>query len=151
MWKITLNIEGSNSSQEIQLNDAKSFFGGYLKIKRSYFNELIKNIKMTKKYSTGNAIERVIAPDNTDWTYNPWMLIIVKDNEKDKPFWFFIKRDKDLSGQLVAIGPQTFAKFSINDSETKRRIKQIINYIITYVNKFHVVILLPNFLQSENH
>ncbi|TFG07944.1 MAG: hypothetical protein EU539_03640 [Promethearchaeota archaeon] len=146
MWKVFLNINGKETAQQLELNDAKAFFGGYLRIKRSYFNELAKNIKMTKKYSTGNAIEKVIAPDNSDWTLNPWMLIIVKDTEKGKPFWFFIKREKDLSGHLIAIGPEQFAEFSKNDSEPRRRIKQIINYIITYINKFNVIILFPLYL-----
>jgi len=75
------------------------------------------------------------------------MLIIVKDNEKRKPFWFFIKREKDLSGILVAIGPKPFAEFNNqNLSEAKREIKSLINYIVAYLNKFKCVIMLPNYL-----
>ena len=102
---------------------------------------------MTKKYFTSKAIERVIGPNENDWTLNPWMLIIVKDNEKKMPFWFFIKREKDLSGALVAIGPKQFAEYnSKNPSEARRQIKQLINYIIAYLNKFNCVIFLPRFL-----
>lgn len=149
-WKVILKISnGSEIEKEVELYDAKSYFGGYLKIKRAYFNELAKTIKITKKYSTGRAIERVIGPENDeDWTANPWMLFIVKDTEKNKPFWFFIKREKDLSGLLVAIGPKSYAEYTNkqNNSEARREIKRLINYIIAYLNKFHCLILLPNFL-----
>ena len=149
-WKVILKISnGSEIEKEVELYDAKSYFGGYLKIKRGYFNELAKTIKMTKKYSTGRAIERVIGPENDeDWTANPWMLFIVKDTEKNKSFWFFIKREKDLSGLLVAIGPKSYAEYNNkqNNSEARREIKRLINYIIAYLNKFHCLILLPNFL-----
>ncbi|MFX1259447.1 MAG: hypothetical protein ACFFAN_16460, partial [Promethearchaeota archaeon] len=74
-------------------------------------------------------------------------LLIVKDNEKKKPFWFFIKREKDLSGILVAIGPKSFAEYNNkNMQEAKRKIMRLINYIIAYMNKFNCVIFLPNFL-----
>jgi len=146
-WKVFLKFS-DGTDKELDLFDAKSYFGGaYLKIKRSYFNELVKTIKMTKKYSTGRAINKVLSPDNEDWTLNPWMLIIVKDNEKHKPFWFFIKREKDLSGLLVAIGPKPFADYNSNNSEAKREIKRLIHYIVAYLNKFQCVILLPNYLQ----
>lgn len=145
-WKVFLKFsDGTN--KELELFDTKIFFGGYLKIKRSYFNALVKSITMTKKYFTKRAIEKVLGPDENDWTLNPWMLLIVKDNEKKKPFWFFIKREKDLSGLLVAIGPKPFAEYNNkNLAEAKREIKRLINYIISYLNKFYCVVLLPNFL-----
>ena len=146
-WKIFLKIADKSETEKVlELFDAKAYFGGYLKIKRSYFNELIKTIKMTKKYSTGRAIERVLSPNNEDWTFNPWILIIVKDSEKGNPFWFFIKREKDLSGILVAIGPKPFAEYNINNSEANREIKRLINYLVAYLNKFQCLVILPNFL-----
>ncbi len=147
-WKVGLKFS-DGVKKELELFDAKSYFGGYLKIKRSYFNALVKTINMTKKYFTQRAIERVFSPDENDWTLNPWMLIIVKDNEKKKSFWFFIKREKDLSGILVAIGPKPFAEYNNkNLTEAKREIKRLINYIIAYLNKFNCVILLPNYLNE---
>ncbi|KKN63732.1 hypothetical protein LCGC14_0498970 [marine sediment metagenome] len=146
-WKVFLKFS-NGAIQKLELIDAKPYFGGYLRIKRSYFNALAKTIKMTKKYFTERAIERVISPDEIDWTLNPWMLIIVKDNEKKIAFWFFIKREKDLSGNLVAIGPKPFADYNNkNLSEAKRDIKRLINYIIAYLNKFNCLILLPNYLK----
>ena len=145
-WKIFLKFDNLNSEKELEVFDVKSYFGGYLKIKRSYFNKLKKVINMTKKYSTKNAIEKVIGPDEDDWTLNPWMLILIKDNEKAKKFWLFIKREKDLSGHLIAIGPKPYFDYNQVNSEAKREIKQLITYIITYLNKFQVFILLPNYL-----
>ncbi len=146
IWKVFLKFS-NGEDKELELFDAKVYFGGYLKIKRGYFNALFKTIKMTKKYFTQKAIEKVIGPNKDNWTFNPWMLIIVKDNEKRKPFWFFIKREKDLSGLLVAIGPKPFAEFNNkNLSEAKREIKSLINYIVAYLNKFKCVIMLPNYL-----
>jgi len=145
-WKVFLkHIDGID--KKLELFDAKIYFGGYLKIKRSYFNALIKSIKMTKKYFTSKAIEKVVGPDDIDWTLNPWMLIILKDNEKKMPFWFLIKREKDLTGDLVAIGPKQFAEYNNkNLSEARREIKQLINYTIAYLNKFNCVVFLPKFL-----
>ncbi|MFX0143909.1 MAG: hypothetical protein ACFE9C_07520 [Candidatus Hodarchaeota archaeon] len=146
LWRVFLKLS-DGEKKELELFDVKGYFGGYLRIKRSYFNVLIKNIKMTKKYQTHKAIEKVIGPNDDDWTQNPWMLIIVKDNEKKNPFWFFIKREKDLSGILVAIGPKPFAEYNNkNSSEAKRDIKRLMNYIIVYLNKFNCIVILPSFL-----
>ena len=147
-WKVYLKFSGqTNVEQELELYDASTYFGGYLKIKRGYFSALEKNIKMTKTYLSNRAIEKVLNPDDEDWTLNPWMLLIVKDDEKNMPFWFFIKREKDLSGLLVGIGPKEFAKHSDdNISDARSEIKRLINYIITYLNKFNCVVLLPNYL-----
>ncbi len=145
-WKINLKFP-DGTGNEIELYDAKSYFNGYLKLKRSYFNQLVKAIKITKKYTTGHAIEKVIGPDSKEWTLNPWMLLLIKDNEKKKPFWLFIKREKDLSGLLIAIGPKQFAEYNnSNMLETKRDLKRLINYIVAYLNKFNCSVLLPNYL-----
>lgn len=146
LWKVLLKFsDGTN--RDIELFDVKTYFGGYLKIKRSYFNALAKTIKITRNYFTGRAIEKVLGPKNDDWTYNPWMLLMVKENEKKRPFWLFIKREKDLSGILVAIGPKSFANYNSNvASEARREIKRLINYIVTYLKKFKCIILLPNHL-----
>ncbi|MFW9819053.1 MAG: hypothetical protein ACFFE5_05535, partial [Candidatus Thorarchaeota archaeon] len=53
--------------KELELFDVKGYFGGYLKIKRSYFNALVKTIKMTKRYQTQKTIEKVIGPNDDDW------------------------------------------------------------------------------------
>lgn len=147
LWKVSLKFS-DGTDKELELFDAKTYFGGYLKIKRSFFNALTKSIKMTKKYLTKKAIEKVLSPDETDWTLNPWMLIVIKDNEKKMPFWLFIKREKDLSGVLVALGPKIFAEYNNkNLSEAKREIKRLVNYVIVYLNKFNCIIFLPKYLK----
>ena len=146
LWKVFLK-SSNGIEKELELFDTKNYFGGYLKIQRSFFNSLTKSIKMTKKYFTYKAIEKVLGPDEDDWTLNPWMLIVVQDNEKKKTFWFFIKREKDLTGVLVGIGPKTYADYNNQKlSEAKREIKLLINYIITYLNKFSCVVFLPKYL-----
>lgn len=146
IWKVFLKFS-DGGEKELELFDANVYFKGYLKLKRSYFIRLVRAIKMTKKYTTGHAIEKVIGPDAKEWTLNAWMLLLIKDNEKKKPFWLFIKREKDLSGLLIAIGPKAFAEYNnSNLLEAKRDIKRLINYIIAYLNKFNCSVLLPNSL-----
>lgn len=146
IWQVSLKNPNGNLNK-IELFDAKELFNGYLKIKRSYFDRLVKAVKMTKKYFTNNAIEKVLSPDNEDWTLNPWMLLLIKDNEKKKPFWLFIKREKDLSGELIAIGPKPFADYNNeNRDEARRDIKRLLTYTVVYINKFDCSVLLPNYL-----
>jgi hypothetical protein len=146
MWKILLEIEGS-AKEELELEDAKSYFDGYLKIKRNYFDRLAKAIKISKKYITKRGIERVTSPNNEDWTLNPWFLLLLKENEKNMSFWLLIRREKDLSGTLIAIGPKIYADFNNqNLPDSKRDLKRLINFIVSYVNKFDCLIILPNFL-----
>ncbi|MFX0033237.1 MAG: hypothetical protein ACFE8E_01960 [Candidatus Hodarchaeota archaeon] len=145
-WNVSLKF-ADDSTNTLELYDVKPIFNGYLKIKRSYFDRLLKAIKMTKKYFTGNAIEKVSGPDNEDWTLNPWILVLIQDNEKKKPFWLFMKRERDLSGELVAIGPKAFADYnSINSDEARRELKRLMTYIVVYINKFECSVLLPNYL-----
>ena len=49
-------------------------------------------------------LKKSTGPDNENWTQNPWILLMIKDNEKSIPFWFLIKREKDLTGYLVRSG-----------------------------------------------
>jgi hypothetical protein len=146
IWKINLKFS-DGTVNDLEMYDAKPYFNGYLSLKRSYFLRLVKAIKMTKKYTTGHAIERVIGPDAKEWSQNAWMLLLIKDNEKKNPFWILIKREKDLSGLLIAIGPRSFAEYNnSNMLEAKRDIKRLINYIVAYLTKFNCSVLLPNYL-----
>ncbi|MHA2430698.1 MAG: hypothetical protein ACXACC_06650 [Promethearchaeota archaeon] len=146
IWEITLKYP-DGPAKKLDLFDVKGLFNGYLKIKRSYFDHLLKVIKITKNYFTGNAIERIISPDKDDWTFNPWMLVLIQDNEKKKPFWLLIKRERDLSGELVAIGPKTFADYNDSNSDDARRdLKRLMTYLVVYINKFECSVLLPNYL-----
>jgi len=145
-WRIFLKIDGL-PNEELELVDAKSYFDGYLKIKRNYFDRLIKAIKISKKYMAKRGIERVLDPNNEEWTLNPWFLLLLKENEKNMTFWMFIRREKDLSGTLIAIGPKVYADFNNqNLPDAKRDLKRLINFIVSYINKFECLVILPNFL-----
>ncbi|TXT56309.1 MAG: hypothetical protein BAJALOKI1v1_1930001 [Promethearchaeota archaeon] len=144
-WQILLKYE-EEKEKALELFDAARYFDGYLKIKRSYFNGLLNSIKTSKNYFSGRAIEKVISPEEEDWILNPWILMMIKDKEKQKRFWFLIRREEDLSGLLIAIGPKEFADYNYNNSEAKREIMRIFNYAVAYVTKFNVILLLPNYL-----
>ncbi|MBN1213931.1 MAG: hypothetical protein JXA99_00665 [Candidatus Lokiarchaeota archaeon] len=141
-----VDIKLNNQKKTISLFDVKKYFDGYLTIKRSYFNSLNKAIRTSNKYMTGRGIESVYSPDNIDWSLNPWILLIIKDMEKNKDFLFLIKREKDISGTLIALGPKEFSDYNNNNSEAKREIMRILNYINTYINKFNCIVLLPNYI-----
>ena len=102
--------------------------------------------KGIKKYNIIHGIFEVIGPDEKDWTLNAWMLFIVTETENRNPFWLLIKREKDLSGTLVAIGPKAFADYNkSNQDEAKRDLKRLINYLVTYLNKFYCSIFIPSY------
>ena len=58
IWKVFLKLSDGENKQ-LELFDAKAYFGGYLKIKRSFFYALAKATNMTKKYYTIKTIEKV--------------------------------------------------------------------------------------------
>jgi len=148
-WSVKLKFSDGRE-KKINLYDANRYFDGYLKIKRSYFNTLNEIINKENNYDIGKAIEKVETPDGEDWTLNPWILIIAKENEMGKTFWLLIKREKDLSGILIAIGPKLFAKYNNTNSEAKREIMRVINYLTAYLKKFECSILLPNHILKGN-
>lgn len=146
IWDVMLKYN-DGSTNELELYDVKPIFNGYLKIKRTYFDRLLKAIKITKKYFAGNAIEKVFGPDKEDWTLNPWILVLIQDNEKKKLFWLFIKRERDLSGELIAIGPKAFADYNnSNSDEARHELKRLMTYLVVYINKFECTVILPNYL-----
>ena len=145
LWKISLNYN-NELNKKLDLFDAKIYFNGYLNLKRTYFNKLAEVIKITKRYNIIHGISEVIGPDEKDWTLNAWMLFIITETENRNPFWLLIKREKDLSGTLVAIGPKAFADYNkSNQDEAKRDLKRLINYLVTYLNKFYCSIFIPNY------
>ena len=144
LWKISLKYN-NELNKKLELFDAKTYFNGYLNLKRTYFNKLVEVIKITKKYNIIHGISEVIGPDEREWTLNAWMLFIITEIENKNPFWLLIKREKDLSGTLVAIGPKAFADYNkSNQDEAKRDLKRLINYLVTYLNKFYCSIFIPN-------
>ena len=145
LWKISLKYN-NELNKKLELFDAKTYFNGYLNLKRTYFNKLAEVIKITKRYNIIHGISEIIGPDEKDWTLNAWMLFIITETENRNPFWLLIKREKDLSGTLVAIGPKAFADYNkSNQDNAKRDLKRLINYLVTYLNKFYCSIFIPNY------
>ena len=145
-WQVQVKIK-DEPEDLLELTDVKEILEGYLNINRNFFDELLSIVKMLRKYAIGKGIEKVTGPDNEDWTQNPWILLMIKDNEKSIPFWFLIKREKDLTGYLVALGPQMFFDYCKQSKEVDDEIKRILEYIIAYPQKFKLSIIIPNFLQ----
>ncbi|TFF88861.1 MAG: hypothetical protein EU550_00460 [Promethearchaeota archaeon] len=148
-WSVILKFN-DGTKNKLNLYDANRYFDGYLRIKRSYFNTLNEIINKETEYDIGKAIEKVESPNGKDWTLNPWILIIAKENEMNKTFWLLIKREKDLSGILIAIGPKLFAKYNNTNSEAKREVMRVFNYLTVYLEKFQCSILLPNHILKGN-
>lgn len=144
-WTLTIKI-GENEEDNLNLFDVKGFLNGYLSINRNFFDEILNIVKMIKKYTVGKGIERVIGPNKKDWTQNSWVLLMFKDNEKQVPFWLLIKREKDLTGTLVAIGPEDLYQYYKDSKEPDDEIKRIIEYIVSYPQKFKLSMIIPNFI-----
>ena len=143
-WKISIKIE--DETDNIELIDIKSVLDGYLNINRTFFDELLSIVKMIRKYSVGKGIEKVIGPDNKDWTKNPWVFIMIQDSERKIPFWILLKRERDLNGYLVAIGPDKFYEYLKKSQEPDSEVKRILEYVVAYPQKFKSAILIPNFI-----
>ncbi len=144
-WQITVNIE--DDEDKFQLTDIKEVLDGYLNINRTFFDELLDIVKMIKKYSIGKGIEQVIGPDKEDWSKNSWLFIIFRDKEKFIPFWLLFKREKDLNGHLVAIGPDSCYEYFRKSKVASDEVRRIIEYLLAYPQKFEVLILIPSFVE----
>ncbi|NMC59580.1 MAG: hypothetical protein GYA51_09400 [Candidatus Methanofastidiosa archaeon] len=137
---------GEEPEDKLELLDVKDLLDGYLNLNRPFFDELLRNVKIIKKYAIGKGISKVTGPDEKDWTHNPWLLFMAKDNEKEVPFWFLLKREKDLTGYLVAVGPQKYYEYCETSKEADDDIKRTLEYLITYPQKFKLAILIPTFI-----
>jgi hypothetical protein len=144
-WNVIIKI-GDEGTDNLELIDINEVLEGYLNINRTFFDELLSIVKMIRKYALGKGIEKVLGPDKEDWTQNPWVLLMLKDAEKKLPFWLLLKREKDLNGFLVAIGPDSFYQFCKASKEPDDEIKRILEYVIAYPQKFKTSIIIPNFI-----
>ena len=143
-WQITIQIE--DTKDVLQLTDIKDLFPGYLAIDRTFFDELMGIVKMISKYSVGKGIEKVVGPDKRDWTKNPWLLLIAQDKESQISYRYLIKREKDLNGFLVGLGPDQITDVFKKSQNAEEEIKQLLQYVISYPEKFKLIVLIPNFI-----
>lgn len=144
-WQLNIKI-GNENPDLIELYDVEKILEGYLNVNRTFFDEMLDIVKMINKYTVGKGIEKIKGPDKKDWTHNPWLLVMVKDKENEIPFWLLFKREKDLTGFLVAIGPQKYFEYCQASKEPDDDIKKFLEYIIAYPEKFMLSIIIPNYI-----
>lgn len=148
IWKIELNINNIkiNDNQPLELHDLHSLIGKYIKINQTYFDELLKTIKITKKYSVSKSIRKITKNNGESWTENPWILIIAENTENKVPVWMLIKRENDLTGFLIAVGPDLFYENLNSSKDNIEDIRKILEYIVVYHGKWKTTVLIPEFL-----
>lgn len=148
IWKIELNINNIkiNDNKPLELHDLHSLIGKYIKINQTYFDELLKTIKITKKYSVSKSIRKITKNNGESWTENPWILIIAENTENKVPVWMLIKRENDLTGFLIAVGPDLFYENLNSSKDNIEDIRKILEYIVVYHGKWKTTVLIPEFL-----
>lgn len=148
IWKIELNINNIkiNDNQPLELHDLHSLIGKYIKINQTYFDELLKTIKITKKYSVSKSIRKITKNNGESWTENPWILIIAENTDNKVPVWMLIKRENDLTGFLIAVGPDLFYENLNSSKDNIEDIRKILEYIVVYHGKWKTTVLIPEFL-----
>lgn len=147
-WNIKINIDG-NEQESLKLEDANKVLGEYIAINRNYFDDLLESLKISKNYNVGKVIEEITGTDGKNWTKNPWLLLMAKDTEKNAPFWFLIKRENDLNGFLVAIGPELLSNYLKSSKENIEEVRKILEYIVVYNNKWTATIFIPTILEDR--
>ena len=146
IWTIKV-ISDSSSPNTIKLYDGKAVLGEYIQIRRNYFDDLIKEIKTNKKYSVGKSLKKVTSPEGVDWTENPLILLMAHNKEKDVPIWLLIKRENNLNGYLLAIGPNVFCDYLAKEQERIEEIRKFLEYMVIYSQKWIISAIIPSFLE----
>ncbi|NMC04395.1 MAG: hypothetical protein GYA24_04245 [Candidatus Lokiarchaeota archaeon] len=108
-WSMKIKID-ADMQETLDLVDLQKLFGAYMTIKKKFFDDLLTTMPIAKHYAAGKAIESVTGFDKQDWTKNSWILIMAKEAKSRLVFWMLYKRLEDLSGMLVAVGPNAFAE-----------------------------------------
>lgn len=140
-WKVSIRVPDSEGIQVLELEDVISLFKAYPEVKRNFFDDLVAAINKTPTYYVGAKITKVTGADGEDWTSNPWILIIARESELNTPLWLLFKREKNLAGYLVALGPPaatTYAKENGLDE-----LRRILEYIVAFVNRWDITVFLP--------
>ena len=146
IWSIKLALE-DGSTKTIKLYDGDAVLGEYIQIRRNYFDDLLKEIKLHKKYAIGKTIKKISSPEGDDWTENPILLIMAMNKEKGLPLWFLIKRENNLNGYLVAIGPKVFCEYLAKEQERVEEIRKFLEYMVIYSQKWSLEVLIPAYLE----
>ncbi|TFG18933.1 MAG: hypothetical protein EU530_07775 [Promethearchaeota archaeon] len=146
IWSIQLS-EASGSPKTIELCDGNAVLGEYIQIRRNYFDDLIKEIKLNKKYTVSKSLKEVTSPKGENWTENPLILIVAHNKEKDVPIWLLLKRENNLNGYLIAIGPDVFCEYISKEQEKIEEIRKFLEYMVIYSLKWEILALIPTFLE----
>ncbi|MHA1409835.1 MAG: hypothetical protein ACTSQY_05960 [Candidatus Odinarchaeia archaeon] len=141
MWKVFLNEFMGKKNTYVLLSDAKSLLGGYLVVKKDFFNDLYARVTGQKHYSSDYQISKVIGLDKADWTNNSWYLIIAKKTD-DLDFWLLLKQEPDATGRLVGIGPNDFVEFF--EETDNNIIEDYLVSIVLHPKKWKNVIVFVN-------
>ena len=146
IWTIILR-SSSGATKTIKLYDGNVVLGEYIQIRRNYFDDLIKEIKINKSYSVGKSVKKVTNPNGEDWTKNPMILIMATNKEKDIPLWLLIKRENNLNGFLVAVGPEIFCEYLVKEQERIEEMRKFLEYMVIYSQKWSISALIPTYIE----
>ncbi|MHA1341520.1 MAG: hypothetical protein ACTSRZ_16585 [Promethearchaeota archaeon] len=146
-WNVSIEM-GENNIQTFELYDLNEFIGEYYNLQTNYFDDLLDSVKISKNYVVKSSITKVTFKGE-DWTVNPWILVLALDKKKGLPFWFLFKKKQDLSGNLVAIGPESFLRYAKENKNIDEDLKKVLDFIIFYRDKFSAIIAVPKFLTEE--
>lgn len=146
IWTLKIS-DDSGSLKTIQLYDGNTVLGEYIQLRRNYFDDLIKEIKLNKKYTVGKALKKVTSPEGEDWTKNPLILLIANNTEKEVPLWLLIKRENNLNGFLLALGPKVLCEHLIKEQERVEEIRKFLEYMVIYSQKWAISTIIPTFLE----
>ena len=102
---------------------------------------------MNKKYTVGKSLKKVTSPEGEDWTENPLVLLMANNKEKEVPLWLLIKRENNLNGYLVAIGPNVFCDYLAKEQERIEEIRKFLEYMVIYSQKWVISAIIPTFLE----
>ncbi|MBD3187775.1 hypothetical protein GF325_13145 [Candidatus Bathyarchaeota archaeon] len=147
-WDITLVLD--EITQEIEIIDVEKLFSAYLTVRRKFFDDLLSRITGIKHYTVGKGIDKVIGVDGEDWTKNPWVLIMARDVKDGAVFWLLFKREQNLSGTLVGVGPSEFlgalVRLFPEDVEARNEyIKKILIWLTIEPGKWqNIGVFIPN-------
>jgi hypothetical protein len=145
LWTVKLT-DDSGSEKTIKLYDGNSVLGEYIQLRRNYFDDLIKEIKLNKKCTVGKSLKKVISPKGEDWTKNPLILLIANNKENNVPLWLLIKRENNLNGFLVALGPKVLCEYLVAEQERIEEIRKFLEYMVIYSQKWVISVLIPTFI-----
>ena len=131
----------SEATQDLEIEDVISLFKAYPEVKRNFFDDLVAAINKTPDYYVGAKITMVTGLDGEDWTSNPWLLLIARETELSTPFWLLFKREKNLAGYLVALGPPPAATYAKENGLDELR--RILEYIVAFASRWDISVFLP--------